>query len=45
MDVIYIDFDKAFDKVDIGNTLMKLESLGIHGHLGEWLSSFLSNRL
>ena len=45
VDVVYLDFAKAFDKVDIGITLRKLKSLGIHGHLGKWLQSFLSGRL
>ena len=45
VDVVYLDFAKAFDKVDIGITLRKLKSLGIHRHLGKWLQSFLSGRL
>ena len=45
VDVIYLDFAKAFDKVDIGITLRKLNTLGIHGSLGRWLHSFLSGRL
>ena len=45
VDVVYLDFAKAFDKVDIGITLRKLKSLGIHGNLGKWLLSFLSGRL
>ena len=44
VDVIYLDFAKAFDKLDIGITLKKLEAMGIGGHLGQWLQSFLSNR-
>ena len=44
VDVIYLDFAKAFDKVDIGITLHKLESLGIKGSLGRWLQSFLTGR-
>ena len=45
VDVVYLDFAKAFDKVDIGKNLRKLKSLGIHGNLGKWLLSFLSGRL
>ena len=45
IDIVYLDFTKAFDKVDIGITLRKLKSLGIYGHLGKWLQSFLSGRL
>ena len=42
MDVIYLDFAKAFDKVDIGITLRKLQRMGIGGNLGRWLFSFLN---
>ena len=44
VDVIYLDFAKAFDKVDLGVTLRKLKSLGIRGQLGRWLVSFLLDR-
>ena len=44
VDVIYIDFAKAFDKVDFGITLQKLHSLGITGKVGTWIYSFLTNR-
>ena len=45
VDVIYLDFAKAFDKVDHGITLRKLKLLGIQGQLGRWLLSFLTNRV
>ena len=44
VDVVYLDFAKAFDKVDIGITLSKLKSIGIRGQLGRWLTAFLTNR-
>ena len=44
VDVIYLDFAKAFDKVDHIITLNKLKSLGIHGALGRWIYNFLTNR-
>ena len=44
VDVIYLDFAKAFDKVDHGVLLHKLNSLGIKGKLGKWIYSFLTNR-
>ena len=44
VDIIYLDFAKAFDKVDIGITLRKLNSLGIEGRLGRWLHCFLTGR-
>ena len=44
VDIIYLDFAKAFDKVDHGITLSKIANLGIRGSLGQWLHSFLTNR-
>ena len=44
VDVVYLDFAKAFDKVDIGVTLRKLHQMGIRGRLGIWLASFLTGR-
>ena len=45
VDVIYLDFSKAFDKVDIGLILRKLKSMGIGGKLGRWLHGFLLGRM
>ena len=45
VDVIYLDFAKAFDKVDHGITLKKISDLGIKGCLGRWIHSFLTGRL
>ena len=45
VDMIYLDYAKAFDKVDHGVVLLnKLKNFGICGKLGEWLHSFLTNR-
>ena len=44
IDVIYLDFLKAFDKVDIGILLRKAKGLGITGKLGRWINSFLTGR-
>ena len=44
IDVIYLDFAKAFDKVDHSILSKKLKSFGITGKLHKWLSSFLENR-
>ena len=44
VDVVYLDFAKAFDKLDHGITLYKLKSLGIHGNLATWITNFLTNR-
>ena len=44
VDVIYVDFAKAFDKVDFHILLNKLHSLGIRGTLGRWIHSFTTGR-
>ncbi|KAL5269743.1 hypothetical protein ACHWQZ_G003270 [Mnemiopsis leidyi] len=43
-DVIYLDFSKAFDKVDHGLLLKKLKFYGIAGKLFAWIRDFLTNR-
>ena len=44
VDMIYLDFSKAFDKVDHGILLHKLKDLGITDKLGIWFFQFLTNR-
>ena len=44
VDVVYLDFAKAFDKVDYGVLLSKLKSIGVCDLLLRWLNSFLTNR-
>ena len=44
VDSVYLDFSKAFDKVDHQILLKKVESLGITGKLLEWIKTFLTNR-
>ena len=44
VDVVYLDFAKAFDKLDFIITLQKLLNLGIAGKLFDWIQAFLSNR-
>ena len=41
VDSIYLDFSKAFDKVETGVLLHKLRDLEIRGKVGCWLASFL----
>ena len=43
VDMIYLDFSKAFDKVDHGILLHKLRDLRITGRLGLWFFHFLNN--
>jgi len=44
VDVLYLDFAKCFDKIDIGILMHKLHMLGIGGKIGVWLHSFLTKR-
>ena len=44
VDTVYLDFSKAFDKVDHQRLLEKLSSTGIGGKLGRWIQSFLTQR-
>ena len=44
VDVIYLDFSKAFDKLDFNTLLIKLKKYGVTGKLGRWLHSFLTDR-
>ena len=44
LDCIYLDFAKAYDKVDHGILLKKLKNLGISGNIGRWIMNFLTGR-
>ena len=44
VDVVYLDFQKAFDRVPHQRLLLKIESIGIKGKVLTWLSAWLSNR-
>ena len=44
IDMVYLDFAKAFDKVDHHILLRKLKHFGITKQVGIWLASFLSDR-
>ena len=44
MDTIYLDFSKAFDKVDHHILVQKVKNMGISGNLGMWISTFLMGR-
>jgi hypothetical protein len=44
VDVIYLDFAKAFDTVSHPKLLYKLLKYGIVGNLLSWISAFLCDR-
>ena len=44
IDVVYLDFAKAFDKVDHAILMKKIEQFGIKGKLYEWIKNFLAGR-
>ena len=44
VDVIYSDFEKAFDKVPHKRLLSKLRSYGVREDLTKWLKGFSINR-
>ena len=44
VDVIYLDFSKAFDRVDHTILLNKLQKNGIRGKVLTWIESFLKGR-
>jgi hypothetical protein len=44
VDIVYLDFSKAFDRVPHSLLLHKLERCGINGHVLNWIAAFLSSR-
>jgi hypothetical protein len=44
-ELVYLDFSKAFDKVDHSILLQKLAKMGIKGKVGRWIGSFLHRRM
>jgi len=45
VDVVYIDFSRAFDSIVHSKLLCKLSTYGVEGKLLDWIGSFLHNRL
>ena len=45
VDMIFIDFQKAFDTVPHQRLLTKLSHCGIQGKIHEWLSIWLTKRV
>ena len=44
VDVLFLDFKKAFDKVDHSRLMVKLEAAGVQGNLWRWLKDWLTGR-
>lgn len=44
VDVVYLDYEKAFDTVPIERLLYKLDHFGVRGELLQWIACFLRNR-
>ena len=44
VDIVFLDFQKAFDKVSHFKLLNKLYKYGIQGNLHKWIKSWLSDR-
>ena len=45
VDILYLDFSKAFDKVQHQRLIGKMRHLGIGGRILEWVEAWLSNRM
>ena len=43
-DIVYLDFEKAFDKVPHKRLIAKLKSHGINGNVKDWIEDWLMNR-
>ena len=44
VDVVYMDFSKAFDKVPHGRLVQKVKSHGIRGELARQIQNWLGHR-
>ena len=44
VDIIYLDYRRAFDMVHHGRLIDKLKSYGVDGRITRWIKEFLSQR-
>jgi len=44
VDIIYLDFKKAFDSVPLRRILTKLKAYGIRGQILDWIEDFATDR-
>ena len=45
VDIIYLDYQKAFDTVPLNRLMKKLHSYGIRGKIWHWINNFLNDRI
>ncbi len=44
LDIVYLDFQKVFDKAPHNKLMFKVKQLGINGKVHNWIENWLSNR-
>ena len=44
VDIVYLDFKKAFDKVPHRRLLAKVRTCGVAGQVANWITNWLSDR-
>ncbi len=44
LDIVYLDFQKALDKVPHSKLMFKVKQLGIDGTVHKWIENWVSNR-
>lgn len=44
LDIIYLEFQKGFDKVPHNKQIIKMRALEINGHIWNWIEGWLHNR-
>ena len=44
VDLLFLDFEKAFDKVPHRRLLQKIEAYGVSGRILRWIGAFLNKR-
>ena len=45
IDAVYMDFQKAFDKVPHKRLISKVKSYGMDGEIADWVEAFLTDRM